>query len=109
MEVPLHELRPGIIYSLPSDRIVQRALFPSATPESMIGWFAKNKSSSQKMSGIIKQAHTSGYYTHVKILSAEHAQTKCLYAVLLNTNNIRLLTKCDAALLSFRYTSYPLV
>ena len=30
---------------------------------------------------------------------------KCLYAVLLNANNIRLLTKCDAALLSFRYTS----
>ena len=28
-----------------------------------------------------------------------------LYAVLLNANNIRLLTKCDAALLSFRYTS----
>ena len=27
-------------------------------------------------------------------------------AVLLNANNIRLLTKCDAALLSFRYTSY---
>ena len=32
---------------------------------------------------------------------------KCLYAVLLNANNIRLLTKCDAALLSFRYTSIP--
>ena len=32
-------------------------------------------------------------------------QKKCLYAVLLNANNIRLLTKCDAALLSFRYTS----
>ena len=39
--------------------------------------------------------------THIKILSATHAQTKCLYAVLLNAN----ITKCDAPLLSFRYTS----
>ena len=30
--------------------------------------------------------------THIKIISVEHAQTKCLYAVLLNANNIRLLT-----------------
>ena len=98
----------GTFYETPQNHLVDfLTLFTQVTKGNIAEKFVKT-------TAILRFAYTQSRripaVTHIFLRSRSVAcAKKCLYAVLLNANNIRLLTKCDAALLSFRYTSLRLI